>query len=492
MATPPDRYPLHDTSDSNSANLPTAYSLNGFLPFSQGDSRAVNKLLQSNGGWVKFNDFTLVRSSDVNSSTTAYRLSSANLAYTTGAGLGPFSPTAYTAVYVYRGNVIRFSSSFCVDGGIDPITFTASMRTWIYCNENGVVRIDIVALATAAAPAAGEFTVIAVDTDATNITAIETGSSPAFELHFTGPAFVVESAFGVLSNAFFGGDVAVIGEVSVGGNTTFDLNVTINGDLDMGSNNIVNTALVSCSTVVTASDVTIGGSLDMTLGVIDNVTDLFCVGVTASGAIAASGAISGLTLTTTGAIQCGGNLDMTSGQIVNATTITCTTLDTVDSAGIVKVGELQFYSDASPSTTTGVLQYFGRGLSVGISSTAKRIAIPFDNYVATLALTGSSTATGASVSVTLLIGDVVYVTASADLRSDTIGTSIVFDITVDGVAQNSPGGLRADATGVSITCNRTVKYTALATAVHVFGQRYGALLGNCQGTNGFISVRQGN
>jgi hypothetical protein len=214
MATPPDRYPLHDTKDTNSASLPTIYSLNGFFPNSIGDSRAVNKLLQSNGGWVKFNDFTLVRSSDVNSSTTAYRLSSANLAYTTGAGLGPFSPTAYTAVYVYRGNVIRFSSSFCVDNGIDPITFTASMRTWIYCNENGVVRIAVVALATAAAPAAGEFTVIAVDTDATNITAIVTSSSPAFELHFTGPAVVVESAFGVLSNAFFGGDVLFTGALT--------------------------------------------------------------------------------------------------------------------------------------------------------------------------------------------------------------------------------------------------------------------------------------
>jgi hypothetical protein len=241
----PDRYPLHDTGDVNSANLPTAYSLQGFPAFSIADPRATNALLQANGGWTQYNDFTLVRAIDTHNSATAYRLS-LNLGYATGAGLESLSPTT-NPVYVFRGNVIRFRDSFLMDQGLDPITFTASMRTWIYCDANGAVRIDIVALATAATPATGEFTVIAVDTDATDITAIVTTSSPAFELHFTGPNYIVDTNLAVLGDSVFVGTVDVTGTVTLGA-----------GGLDMNTASISNADNIGCETLVANTSIDTG------------------------------------------------------------------------------------------------------------------------------------------------------------------------------------------------------------------------------------------
>jgi hypothetical protein len=321
---------------------------------------------------------------------------------------------------------------------------------------------------------------------------------------------------------------------------------TLSGGLDMDG-----TAISNVSTLATTGNVSIGGALDMTSGAISNVTTIATSGnVSIGGALdMTTGAISGVTtfdatgdctmgsLSTTGGISCGGNLDMTSGSISNVTTINTSglatlnsatvsttlgvtgvltatggislpsgadatgtsgstftggTFDGIDSTGAFKVGELQFYSDATPSTTTGVMQFYGRGLAVGIGSTAKRVAIPYDNYVVDLAQTSSSTATGASVTFTLATGDVVYVTASADLWNDGTGQEIVFEIVIDGSIQNSPGNLRSEVANDPITCSRTVKYTAVADANVTFVQRYGATAGNTTGKNGFISVRHGN
>jgi hypothetical protein len=238
----PDRYPLHDTGDVNSANLPTAYSLQGFPSLSVADPRATNALLQANGGWTQYNDFTLVRAIDTHNSSTAYRLS-LNLGYATGAGLESLSPTT-NPVYVFRGNVIRFRESFLMDQGLDPITFTASMRTWIYCGADGTVRVDVVALATGATPAVGEFTVIGVDTDATDITAIVTTSSPAFELHFTGPNYIIDTNFAVLGDSSFVGNVDVTGVVTLGA-----------GGLDMNGSSISNADNIGCETLVANTSV---------------------------------------------------------------------------------------------------------------------------------------------------------------------------------------------------------------------------------------------
>jgi hypothetical protein len=459
----PDRYPLHDTADVNSANLPTAYSLQGFPAFSIADPRATNALLQVNGGWTQYNDFTLVRASDTHNSSTAYRLS-LNLGYATGAGLASLSPTT-NPVYVFRGNVIRFRDSFLMDQGLDPITFTASMRTWIYCGADGTVRVDVVALATGATPAVGEFTVIGVDTDATDITAIVTTSSPAFELHFTGPNCIIDTNLAVLGDSSFVGNVDVTGVVTLGA-----------GGLDMNGSSISNADNIGCETLVANTSV-------------DTAT------LNASGLATLNSVSVGTTLGVTGVLTATGGISLPSGADAigtAGTTFTGGTVDTIDSTGAVKVGEIQFYSDTTPSTTGNVMQSFGRGLTLGLSTVARRIAIPFDNYVASLVSTSSSTATGATIDVVLVTGDVVYVTASADLENDTIGTVIVFEIVVNGVIQNTAGNLRSDTVGVPICCNRTVKYTAASDAVYTFVQRYGAIAGNTLGVNGFISVRQGN
>lgn len=195
MAIRPTRYPLHDVNNTNSAVLPDAFTSDGYPPNSIADALSANAKLGSNGQWVKFNDFTIIRADLIANEATARRLSSNGLTYPLAAGLGPHSPivSGYPATYMLRANVITFDSPFCVDAGLEPITFQASKRTWIYCSSDGVVRVDIVPLATAATPAFNEFVVIAVDTDATNITAIVTTSSPLYELHYSGPVFQFDS-----------------------------------------------------------------------------------------------------------------------------------------------------------------------------------------------------------------------------------------------------------------------------------------------------------
>ncbi len=189
------------------------------------------------------------------------------------------------------------------------------------------------------------------------------------------------------------------------------------------------------------------------------------------------------TITVTGTVS--------SNVAIAGNTISGTAGSTVD-VDNVAVNELRFDSDTTPSTTTGILQFFGRGLSVGLSSVARRLSIPFDNYVASLTGTAGTNATGATVTVTLLTGDVVYVEASADLWNSGTGQVIVFEIVIDGSIQNSPGSLRSDAVDQPITCYRSVKYTAVADGPIAFVQRYGADSGTTTGKNGFISVRQGN
>lgn len=194
MAIRPTRYPLHDVNNVNSATLPDAYTSAGYPGNSIADARSANAKLRSNAQWVQFNDFTIIRTDVIANEATARRLSSTSLEYPLASGLGPLSPSSVTApVYMLQANVITFDTPFCVDAGLNPITFQASKRTWIYCSADGVVRIDIVPLATAATPGPTEFTVVGVDTNATDITAIVTISSPLYELHYSGPIFQFDS-----------------------------------------------------------------------------------------------------------------------------------------------------------------------------------------------------------------------------------------------------------------------------------------------------------
>lgn len=227
MATRPTRYPLHDVNDSNSATLPDAFTSDGYPGNSIADAKSVNALLRSNAQWVQFNDFTIIRADLIANEATPRRLSSGGLTYPLAAGLGPHSPiiSGYPPTYMLRANVITFDIPFCVDAGLDPITFQATQRTWIYCSFDGVVRIDIVPLATAATPAFNEFVVIGVDTDATNITAIVTSSSPLYELHYSGPVFQFDTA---LLAVDFGALMLSASEATIGSATGANPSLTVN------------------------------------------------------------------------------------------------------------------------------------------------------------------------------------------------------------------------------------------------------------------------
>ena len=223
MPTRPRRYPLHDTSGTNSAALPDIYTLLGYPPFSVADPRSVNAKLGSNGGWVQYNDQTLVRAEDVHNDSVAYRLSVQHFGYATGVGLGPLNPTT-TPVYIVRGSMYRFDAAFTTDAGLQPIVFEASRKTWIYCDPAGVVRVDVVALATPSAPIGSEFVVVGIETDATDVVANDTGDSPEYQLHFTGPDVFFDTTVKVID---FGAINIVCESLITGGNVTTDYSIDV-------------------------------------------------------------------------------------------------------------------------------------------------------------------------------------------------------------------------------------------------------------------------
>lgn len=349
-----------------------------------------------------------------------------------------------------------------------PHVFTASRDSYLILNTAGV-RTDVETALGAGVPVLSPGEVI-VSKTVTDGTGVVTSTLSLTDVPTLG-------AIGIDA-------LDVIGNLDVTGNATVTGTLDVTGQTSLGLLDVANDAVFQLN-------VEIGGNLDMTSGSISNVTTLGTSGLATLNSASVS-----TTLGVTGVLTATGGISLPSGADATGTsgsTFTGGTFDAIDPTGVVKVGELTFYSDSSPSTTNGVMQWFGRGLTVGLESYARRVAMPVDNYVASPIDTASSTATGASVSVTLVTGDVVYVTASADLtNSGASGSVVVFEIAIGGVNQNSPGNLTHPAAGKYITCSRTVMYTAPATAIYTFVQRYGATSGTGSCRNSFISVRQGN
>lgn len=246
MSRRPDRYPLHDTNEVNSSSLPTIYSLNGFPPNSVASAQATNALLGRGGNWDQYNDRTLVRCDNIHSSSTAYRLTSDHLDYELAAGRADMVPTAFTPVYIFRGDIFRFDAAFTTDAGLNTISFEASKTTWIYCDADGGVRIEAVALAAPPSPDADEFVVIGVSTDATDIVDIDTSGAPAYELHFTGPKVLVDVNFDV------NGAIVTTGNITCGGNLDMT-NGSISNATTIGATDITCTSIVAANAAVTIS-----------------------------------------------------------------------------------------------------------------------------------------------------------------------------------------------------------------------------------------------
>jgi hypothetical protein len=414
------------------------------------------------------------------------------------------------------------------DGGVviqynvtagSPHVFTASRDTYVDLAEDGTATYTAVANgAPEPAVAASSVRVWKVVTDGTEITAA-TGQLPEM------PVFkdIAAESLAITDLLAVGGDLDVTGNLTVGGDSALGDDAgdshTITGSVDItGDTAITGAATITGDLAVTGTThaisgaTTITGSLtvaadnpanftgNVTLGsasgdaVISNGTTTFNAAVTvANGVNFTANGNSTLGNAGTDTLTINAETTHTAKTNIGANEIEGTAGSIVD-VEIVEATEIRFDSDASPSTTTGVMQCFGRGVSIGLSSAAKRISIPFDNYVASLANTASDSATGASVTVTLATGDVVYVTASADLWNTdaAAGSHIVFEIVIDGSVVNSPGNLWSPAQNVPITCYREVKYTAVADGPITFVQRYGADTSSTTGQNGFISVRQGN
>ncbi len=172
----PGRYPYHALTNDD-ATLPVVSEGVGYVPATIADPDVANALSKSTGYWLQYNDLHKFGVLDLLSrSTPAISISGGELTYPLAAGLINLAPTE-TPVFFYLGQRIAFDDTALSIGGANPITFAASSRTWIYgtppvaAGEYPAIRIENVALATAAAPIGDELVLGGVDTDGSHVTA---------------------------------------------------------------------------------------------------------------------------------------------------------------------------------------------------------------------------------------------------------------------------------------------------------------------------------
>ena len=175
--------------------------------------------------------------------------------------------------------------------------------------------------------------------------------------------------------------------------------------------------------------------------------------------------------------------------------ITAGTVDTIDDAGTVNTGVIDFYTQTgAPPTTNGALAYGGRdNLTVGDGGTARLVAIPIEEYVAGPVNTGAAIAdTGASIAIVLAINDVVYIELDLEAENTNALNEINVRIEVNAVIEGGTRQYRPAVANRLVAVRRVVKYTAAASAVYTVTARHGASGGTTTSTNIRLLIRQAN
>lgn len=270
--------------------------------------------------------------------------------------------------------------------------------------------------------------------------------------------------------------------IGAGGTLTIDgtLNITGTGVLtaDVGSTCTFN------------GNVLVGGTGSFTVNCDADFMNNVILGQNAGDSITAKGVVEFVNGATIASGQSISGADATTSVVVG-------TVDTADENGVVATGELQFYSDTSPSSTTGVMQFDGRSLTIGLSSLARKVSVPYEDYVAGPTSTVNAIAdTGASVTILLATGDKVMVEMDYEAKNTATTNNVNVRIEVD----NGGGFVTIGSTephapvkaNVYFSVRRVVEYTASATSPHTFKARFGATGDTSTVQNTRMLIRRSN
>jgi hypothetical protein len=199
----PGAYPFH--GENIVTVLPTVGEGQGYVANTVANSKIANAIGKAAGRWIQQIDLVKLEISDLISENSAVLVGGLSIEYQVGASIVNAVPTQ-TPTVIGSGARLAFDEYVLSISGANPATFAAGMRTWIYGSANTLdpgsyptVRLEAVALATPAAPGAGEITLGGVDTDATTITANVASSlsatvpiSPQLSMTGTGTRLIID------------------------------------------------------------------------------------------------------------------------------------------------------------------------------------------------------------------------------------------------------------------------------------------------------------
>jgi hypothetical protein len=382
--------------------------------------------------------------------------------------------------------------------------FTASRDTYVNLNEDGLVEYQEVPNSDPPpTPTALYVAVWKVVTDATDITSstVLIPTIPVFKAIGVTDLHVIE-------NVLIEADLEVGGDTQIDGALTVDGQTTLNGSSLIGDS-AGDTCTVNATFTVNNNS-TIGSSGADTCQV--NAVTTFIAAVSFNGDVTLGNA-GGDAITCTGALTVNGTVVINNGctlgsSAADALTINSTTAiaapvtiagNTITgTAGSiidverVDVTEIRFDSDTTPSTTTGVMQFTGRWLAVGLNSLARKVSIPVDDWVASFSTVNTIADTGAEVTMVLGTGDVVIVETSLEAANTSAANDVNLRIEVNGGIIGTSENYRPVANDKYFAVRRVVEYTAPADNAYVFKTRAGASSGTTSVQNVHLSVRHSN
>jgi hypothetical protein len=391
------------------------------------------------------------------------------------------------------------------DGGVvvqfyvsvgSPHLFTASKDTYVNLDETGAVEYQEVNLGDPApTPTAGYVAVWLVVTDATEITTVTPLLSevPVFK-DVEVESLVVGGALNVTGLCTFSGS-GLVGD-DAADSWSFTATVNFNNGVTIGSSS-ADTCTVN-STLAINNDSTIGASSA------DTCTVNAVLVINNNSTIGSDGTDT-CTVNATLAINNNSTIGSSSADTctINATTTLAATLNiganeiegtagSIVDVERVDVTEIRFDSDASPSTTTGVMQFASRWLTVGLNTVARKVSIPVDDWLASFSTVNAIEDTGAEVTMVLATGDIVTVEMSFEAANTSAANNVNVRIEVNGGSIGSTEPYRPVANDIFFAVRRVVEYTAPSDNVYVFKARVGASAGTTSVQNVHVSVRHSN
>lgn len=176
---------------------------------------------------------------------------------------------------------------------------------------------------------------------------------------------------------------------------------------------------------------------------------------------------------------------------ISTATLIVPTIEQTDNSGIIRTGEIRFYADTNPLFSSGALQFDGRSLRLGNAVSADVIPVPEDDFVAgDINTVNAIDDTGASVTLSLLIGERCIVQMSSEMANTNVGSTIAIRIEANGVTQGGTATRYEASANAFMDAGRSIEYTAIANGAVQFKARYGAVAGTTTARNIHITARR--